>query len=370
MPADTTDAQAAAAGGPAASQGEPEPAVTASTTERAAGDSAGQDHPAAGDTTAAGSGDTTAAGGLAGPPVALTAPSGIDRAAHHRLDEAWLAAAWSHPTTRCFVVSGGQVLIDETPDGRTELVTTPSFEAPLTEAHRYFLGTDEDGVRYFALQRDSLPGRMDQSARSAGLREAGLLLSDRDAGLMVHAVALENWQRLHRFCSRCGGRTVIAAAGHVRRCPKCGAEHYPRTDPAVIMAVTDDDDRILLGRQVHWPEGRFSTLAGFVEPGESIEAAVRREVFEEAGVIIGDVSYVASQPWPFPSSLMLGFMARATTTHTQVDGEEISEARWFSRDELTAAFASGEVLPPYGISIAARLIENWYGRPLPTRAAA
>ncbi|MFE5207855.1 NAD(+) diphosphatase [Streptomyces sp. NPDC056600] len=300
----------------------------------------------------------------------MTAPSGIDRAAHHRLDEAWLAAAWSHPTTRCFVVSGGQVLIDETPDGRTELVTTPSFEAPLTEAHRYFLGTDEDGVRYFALQRDSLPGRMDQSARPAGLREAGLLLSDRDAGLMVHAVALENWQRLHRFCSRCGGRTVIAAAGHVRRCPKCGAEHYPRTDPAVIMAVTDDDGRILLGRQVHWPEGRFSTLAGFVEPGESIEAAVRREVFEEAGVIIGDVSYVASQPWPFPSSLMLGFMARATTTHTQVDGEEISEARWFSRDELTAAFASGEVLPPYGISIAARLIENWYGRPLPTRAAA
>ncbi|MEU3556797.1 NAD(+) diphosphatase [Streptomyces fragilis] len=300
----------------------------------------------------------------------MTAPSGIDRAAHHRLDEAWLAAAWSHPSTRCFVVSGGQVLIDETPDGRTELVTTPSFEAPLTEAHRYFLGTDEDGVRYFALQRDSLPGRMDQSARPAGLREAGLLLSDRDAGLMVHAVALENWQRLHRFCSRCGGRTVIAAAGHVRRCPKCGAEHYPRTDPAVIMAVTDDDDRILLGRQVHWPEGRFSTLAGFVEPGESIEAAVRREVFEEAGVIIGDVSYVASQPWPFPSSLMLGFMARATTTHTQVDGEEISEARWFSRDELTAAFASGEVLPPYGISIAARLIENWYGRPLPTRAAA
>ncbi|WP_151771377.1 NAD(+) diphosphatase [Streptomyces abyssomicinicus] len=359
MPADTTDANAAAAGGPADSQGEPEPAVTASTTERETTDPAPD----------GGAGPAGPGGGLAGRPVALTAPSGIDRAAHHRLDEAWLAAAWSHPTTRCFVVSGGQVLIDETPDGRTELVTTPSFEAPLTEAHRYFLGTDDDGVRYFALQRDALPGRMDQSARPAGLREAGLLLSDRDAGLMVHAVALENWQRLHRFCSRCGGKTVIAAAGHVRRCPKCGAEHYPRTDPAVIMAVTDDDDRILLGRQVHWPEGRFSTLAGFVEPGESIEAAVRREVFEEAGVVVGDVSYVASQPWPFPSSLMLGFMAHATTTHTQVDGEEISEARWFSRDELTAAFASGEVLPPFGISIAARLIETWYGRPLPTRGA-
>ncbi|NUP41091.1 MAG: NADH pyrophosphatase, partial [Streptomyces sp.] len=169
-------------------------------------------------------------------PISLTAPSGIDRAAHHRLDEAWLAAAWSHPTTRCFVVSGGQVLIDETADGRTELVMTPSFEAPLTEAHRYFLGTDEEGISYFALQKDALPGRIDQSARPAGLREAGLLLSPRDTGLMVHAVGLENWQRTHRFCSRCGERTVIAAAGHIRRCSACGAEHYPRTDPAVIMA--------------------------------------------------------------------------------------------------------------------------------------
>lgn len=303
-------------------------------------------------------------------PISLTAPSGIDRAAHHRLDEAWLAAAWSHPTTRVFVVSGGQVLIDETADGTTELLMTPSFEAPLTEAHRYFLGTDDDGVSYFALQKDALPGRIDQSARPAGLREAGLLLSPRDAGLMVHAVALENWQRLHRFCSRCGERTVIAAAGHIRRCPACGAEHYPRTDPAVIMAVTDDEDRILLGRQVHWPEGRFSTLAGFVEPGESIEQSVRREVFEEAGITVGDVEYVASQPWPFPSSLMLGFLARATSFEINVDGEEIEEARWFSREDLRAAFESGEVLPPYGISIAARLIELWYGKPLPTRGNA
>ncbi|MER5973825.1 NAD(+) diphosphatase [Streptomyces sp. NPDC002055] len=299
------------------------------------------------------------------PQISLTGASGIDRAAHHRLDEAWLAAAWSHPTTRVFVVSGGQALVDDTPDGRTELVMTPAFEAPPTETHRYFLGTDADGVRYFALQKDTLPGRMDQSARPAGLREAGALLSERDGALMAHAVALENWQRLHRFCSRCGERTVVAAAGHVRRCPACCAEHYPRTDPAVIMLVTDAEDRALLGRQMHWPEGRFSTLAGFVEPGESIEHAVAREVFEEAGVTVGEVEYVASQPWPFPSSLMLGFMARATSPRIQVDGEEIHEARWFSRDELTAAFESGEVLPPSGISIAARLVELWYGKPLP-----
>lgn len=301
----------------------------------------------------------------AGRPLSLAGTGAIDRAAHHRLDEAWLAAAWSHPTTRVFVVSGGQALIEDTGDGRTELVMMPSFDAPFTEEHRYFLGTDAEGVRYFALQKDSLPGRMDDIARAAGLREAGVLLSDRDAELMAHAVGLENWQRTHRFCSRCGERTVIAAAGHIRRCPACGAEHYPRTDPAVIMLVTDEKDRALLGRQVHWPEGRFSTLAGFVEPGESVEAAVVREVAEEAGVSVGDVGYVASQPWPFPSSLMLGFMARATSPEIRVDGDEIEDARWFSRDELRSAIESGEVRPPAGISIAARLVELWYGGPLP-----
>lgn len=306
----------------------------------------------------------------AGRPITLTGTGGIDRAAHRRLDEAWLAAAWSHPTTRVFVVSGGQALIEDDGEGRTELVTMPSFDAPRTEAHRYFLGVDAEGVCYFALQKDSLPGRMDDIARPAGLREAGALLPERDAELMVQAVALENWQRLHRFCSRCGERTVIAAAGHVRRCPACGAEHYPRTDPAVIMMVTDDRDRALLGRQVHWPEGRFSTLAGFVEPGESIEQAVVREVAEEAGVEVAveQVTYVGSQPWPFPSSLMLGFMAQATSPHIEVDGDEIQEARWFSRDELTAAIESGEVLPLSGFSIAAHLVELWYGEPLPRPA--
>src|SRR5690606_7950846 len=190
---------------------------------------------------------------------------------------------------RCFGVAAGPSVRAGTSECRTASVVTPSCEASLTEAHRSFVGIDRDGVSYFAPQKDSLPGRMDDSARPAGLREAGLLLSPRDAGLMVHAVALENWQRLHRFCSRCGERTVIAAAGHIRRCPACGAEHYPRTDPAVIMAVVDENDRILLGRQVHWPEGRFSTLAGFVEPGESIEQSVRREVHEEVGIDVGEV---------------------------------------------------------------------------------
>lgn len=297
-------------------------------------------------------------------PITLTGTGGIDRDAGHRLDEAWLGAAWSHPSTRVFVVSGGQALVEDTEDGRTELVTMASFDAPLTEAHRYFLGTDADGVRYFALQKDALPGRLDDVARPAGVREAAPLLSERDNALLVHAVALENWQRRHRFCSRCGQRTVIAAAGHVRRCPACGAEHYPRTDPAVIALVTDGADRALLGRQRHWPTGRFSLLAGFVEPGESVEQAVMREVAEETGVAVHEVVYVASQPWPFPASLMLGFFGRADATEPRVDGEEIEEARWFSREELRAAIESGEVLPPAGVSIAARLVEMWYGGPL------
>ncbi|GAA1904150.1 NAD(+) diphosphatase [Streptomyces sodiiphilus] len=298
-------------------------------------------------------------------PITLASTGGIDRRAGYRMDEAWLAAAWSHPSTRVFVVSDGQALVEDTPDGRTELVMMPSFDAPLTEAHRYFLGVDQEGVRYFALQKDSLPGRMGDAARPSGLRGAAGLLSDRDAELLVHAVALENWQRMHRFCSRCGERSVIAAAGHIRRCPACGAEHYPRTDPAVIMLVTDDRDRALLGRQVHWPKGRFSTLAGFVEPGESIEQTVIRETAEEVGIRVGGVRYVASQPWPFPSSLMLGFMARAETTDVRADGDEIEQARWFSREDLRAAIESGEVLSPSGISIAARLVEMWYGGPLP-----
>ena len=187
---------------------------------------------------------------------------------------------------------------------------------------------------------------------------------------MVHAVALENWQRLHRFCSRCGERTVIAAAGHIRRCPACGAEHYPRTDPAVIMLVTDEQDRSLLGRQVHWPEGRFSTLAGFVEPGESMEQSVRREVFEEAGVPVGEVEYVASQPWPFPSSLMLGFMARAVS----------HDIRWTARRSTrpagsparTCARASNPARSSRRTASRspARLIELWYGKPLPKPGSA
>lgn len=201
----------------------------------------------------------------------------------------------------------------------------------------------------------------------ATLREVGHLLDPRDAGLAVTAVGLAAWHRLHPRCPRCGAPTLPAEGGWTRRCTADGSDHYPRTDPAVIMAVLDSDDRLLLGHGGQWPEGRFSTLAGYVEPGESLETAVRREVAEEVGVQVGQVTYRGSQPWPFPASLMLAFIARATTTDIVVDGVEITQARWFSRKDLATAVRAGDVQLPGPTSVARALIEDWFGGPLPSR---
>jgi NAD+ diphosphatase len=191
------------------------------------------------------------------------------------------------------------------------------------------------------------------------------VLNDRETGIAVNVVGLSNWHAVHTHCANCGEHTVVVEAGHVRECPECGLHHFPRSDPAIIVLVTDDQDRALLGRSPNWPPGRFSTLAGFVEPGESLEAAVRREVLEESGVVIGDdVYYAGSQPWPMPSSLMLGFYARATGFDIEVDEDEIVDARWFSRDDLRAAIEAGDVAVPGSISISRRLIEGWYGEEL------
>ncbi|HEX4791397.1 MAG TPA: NAD(+) diphosphatase, partial [Actinospica sp.] len=271
--------------------------------------------------------------------------------------------------TRVLVVSEGRALVldelDEVVRRNPEaplakLVLLSSLDAP--EGDRYFLGRDERERAYFAVPAEALPGRQDADARAASLRECGTMLSDRDAGLLTHAVALEYWHRSHKHCSRCGHRTQVAAAGHVRRCAQCGTEHYPRTDPAVIMAVTDPEERLLLGRQSAWDPHRYSVLAGFVEPGESLEGAVAREVHEEAGLTVTRVEYLGSQPWPFPCSLMLGFRAQVEDPdQVRADGDELQEVRWFSRAELAAAIESGEVVPSGRISIARALIENWFG---------
>ena len=229
---------------------------------------------------------------------------------------------------------------------------------------RYFLGVARGGAARFAADLAAAGGAV-AGGDFGTLREVGTLLDARDAGLVVHAVSLANWHAAHTHCPRCGTPTVPENAGHTRRCPDDRSEHYPRTDPAVVMLVVDDDDRLLLGRQTTWPERRFSTLAGFVEPGESLEAAVRREVAEECGVRIGAVTYLGSQPWPFPSSLMLGFTAHAETTDVGRHDGEIAEARWYDRATMLADVDAGELLVSPSISISRRLIEHWYGAPLP-----
>ncbi|MEV4748297.1 NAD(+) diphosphatase [Streptosporangium sp. NPDC049248] len=312
--------------------------------------------------------------GLLGP--LLLARSAIDRSAVLRGDAEWLERAWADAATRVVVVDDGQALIRRNGED-AELVLLSTADAP--EGERYLLGLDAEGIAYFAVAASpaTRPGSFNRIVSpldpselgegqtvTAGLRQVGSLLGDLDAGLLVYAVALEAWHSTHEYCPRCGSRTEVRAGGHVRVCPKDDSQHFPRVDPAVIMLIHDDDDRCLLARGPQWPEGRLSVLAGFVEPGESLEQAVAREVSEEVGVRVADARYMGSQPWPFPRSLMLGFFARATSTEFVLDSEEIAEAHWFSRAELLAAMESGEVRLPSEVSIARRLIETWYGAPL------
>jgi NAD+ diphosphatase len=273
-----------------------------------------------------------------------------DRAAHLRKDDAWRHGA---DGVRVLVIGGEHVATV----GGQGLRWLSLDEAPAGEW--IFLGTRAER-RYAAVMVDRVPAELEPGS----LRVIGPTIAPEEASLAVHAVGIARWHQTHRFCARCGHASDVAQAGHVRICPACQAHHFPRTDPAVIMLITDGDDRALLGRQPVWPEGRFSTLAGFVEPGESLDDAVRREVMEEVGIEVGAVRYASSQPWPFPSSLMLGFFGDAATTDIHVDHDEIAEARWFSRGEVTELTGSGELLLPPNVSISRWLLEQWHRGPI------
>ncbi len=272
-----------------------------------------------------------------------------DRAAHLRRDDKWRAEGVQ------VMVVGGEHIASH---GGRGIRWMPVDEAP--EGLPIFLGL-RDGLGYAAVLVDDIPDELEPQS----LRFIGPTIAPEDASLAVQAVGLSRWHQTHGFCTRCGTATDIIKAGHARLCPSCGTEHFPRTDPAVIMLITNGDDsvdggRAILGRQPAWPAGYFSTLAGFVEPGESLIDAVRREVLEEVGIVVGDVAYLGSQPWPFPSSLMLGFHGVADTFDITVDGDELEEARWFSKQEITELTASGELMLPPSVSISRWLVEQWH----------
>ena len=292
----------------------------------------------------------------------VLAGSALDRAHLLRKDAGWQAERWADPESGVVAVSGNQVTVVGEDPPRAAL-TSPATITPLLDgAAPVFLGLDGAVATFAADVSESAPEALADAlapARLAGLREVGALVSQRDGGLLAYAAAILAWHGRHRFCGVCGAATEVAEAGHLRVCknPDARHKHFPRTDPVVIMLVTDGD-RALLGRQAVWPPGRYSALAGYVEPGESIEEAVVREVAEEAGVEIDGVTYRSSQPWPFPSSLMLGFTASvAGSGDLRFDEDELEDVRWFGRDELRA----GPVLLPPPVAIARRLIDDWLG---------
>jgi NAD+ diphosphatase len=213
-------------------------------------------------------------------------------------------------------------------------------------------------TNYFTYEVESIePPPLPPGTRFEDLRVVASVLPIDEAGLLGYARAIISWRRRHRFCGACGAKTLSAKSGHVLVCsnPSCRHEQFPRIDPAIIVLVSDAE-RALLGRQATWPVGRYSTIAGFVEPGESLEDAVAREVFEETGIEVDRIEYHSSQPWPFPASLMLGFTAHAVTTEVHLRDQELEDARWFTRADLAS---NGTLLPPRQ-SISFRLIEHWF----------
>lgn len=282
-----------------------------------------------------------------------------DRAAHRRAVPGLLDDLRKEPSTRVLVVRGTRVATD----GSRVAFLAPDDVGHLAARALLFLG-EADGVSHLGLVLADAEAEPDLDVEWTGLRT--LDAPDLEVGLVVEAVALAQWHTVHTHCPLCGTRTEVTQAGWVRHCPADESNHFPRTDPAVIMAITDADDRLLLARGPQWDLGRRSVLAGFVEPGEGLEQAVARETSEEVGVLLdpASIEYRGSQSWPFPASLMLGFRARATTTELTRQEDEIAEADWFTRDEVATAVADGHLGLPGRSSIARSLIEEWFGGPI------
>ena len=287
----------------------------------------------------------------------------LDRADRLRADDAALTLAIRSETARLLPVWRGNNLVQ-----MGETIRGWTVQATRTDLMQHanlsvFLGLDATGAPHFAIDLSDIeePPEFEPGTVFEDLRKVGPMLGDDDGAVLAYARGLVHWHRRHLFCGVCGSPTDSRKGGHERRCtnPDCGTPHFPRTDPAVIMLVHDGADRIVLGRQKDWPPGRCSVLAGFVEPGESLEDAVAREVMEEVGLPTADIRYNSSQPWPLPSSIMLGFSARATAEDMTVATDEIEEARWVSRAEIAASPEDETFALPRRDSIAYRLIQDW-----------
>jgi NAD+ diphosphatase len=294
--------------------------------------------------------------------------SSLDRASHRRTDAAWVAAQRNHPRTLIHPMWRLQPFLTGGDDKPLEA----AFFAPgLCDALAnpgaacIFLGLDEDRAVFVldisAADDPERTGPLAGLGRFRELRGAAALLSNRDVAVLGQAKSLIDWHQRHGFCPRCGSPTELMDAGYRRLCRSCGAEHFPRTDPVAIMLATLGG-RCLVGRGHHFQPGMYSALAGFIEPGETLEEAVRREIFEEAGLRTGNVRYVATQPWPFPSSLMIGCFAEALDGEIRIDGAELADARWLDRATARALLAGEEIdgmrVPP-PIAIAHHLIKAW-----------
>ncbi|MFZ5556118.1 MAG: NAD(+) diphosphatase [Pseudomonadota bacterium] len=300
----------------------------------------------------------------------------LARAPHRRKDAGLLARALARPESRIVPVWQGKLLV-RTRGGMEAVLLAPAQAEPLTgDAHSLtFLG-ERDGHAVFALGTEA-PAAGDAMRRHGTwgeLRQIASAMDRDDASVLAYARAMAIWHGTHRYCGRCGQPTESEEAGHLRRCvaETCRQPVFPRTDPAIITLVASGE-RCVLGRQPIWPEGFYSTLAGFVEPGESLEQALIREVMEEAGIVVRDARYHSSQPWPFPGSLMVGFTAFADDAPLTVDRDELEDARWFSRADIAGGLKDGVLKLPPRVSIAWRLIEDWFdaggGAPLASLVA-
>ncbi len=290
------------------------------------------------------------------------ASEAVDRSGELRTKPDELAKLWKNAQILHFASGKFRVKQNHELDFQSaEQIAKLRKDAKFADGEELFLGID-NGISYFAWCSDAMDFESFETLENyQTLRTLGDFLSQLEMGLAIHSQAIANWHHTHQFCARCGAPTLSANGGSLRKCSIDGSEHYPRTDGAVIVLVKDEKDRVLLGRQKIWPEKRFSCFAGFVEPGESFEQTVLREVFEESAIRADQITYLGSQPWPFPASIMISFSALATNpAAAKADGEEIEEIIWLTREEMCAAVADQSLTLPPGMSVARKMIEFWY----------